>query len=409
MLGPVISAAHRDRIEGYVRAGTDEGGTIVAGGDRPDMATGFYVEPTLIADCKAGMKVVQEEIFGPVVVVVPFDDEDEGVALANGTDFGLYDYVFTKDTARAMRVAKQLRSGNVGINTAQRNHEAPFGGFKLSGRRPRRRLVRPPRLLRAPVHRLARLIPAVLASTIASHYRRHEVSAQNEPARRLCSRGGRGRGELVAPVFAEVEPRGHGEEVGAVLDRLTEPLAFVGEAAGIVDQVTFPQPSDCRGPCLVVPRAGCLERGPGHITRAACRTSASTGSTAPPTRQATCPSPRNSRRTEIACHNATWGCTGHDSDAWAAASGRPAVGQPSAAVRASSAARATEGDSTSSASTRRNALSTPSNRAFTTAAGGAFDHAAGNVCVIRTGLKLKNAAITTLGSTAPMGADRDAK
>ena len=133
VLGPVISAPHRDRVESYVRAGADEGGTIVVGGARPDMASGFYVAPTLIADCKAGMKVVQEEIFGPVVVVVPFDDEDEGVALANGTDFGLYDYVFSADTARAMRVARQLRSGNVGINTAQRNHEAPFGGFKLSG------------------------------------------------------------------------------------------------------------------------------------------------------------------------------------------------------------------------------------------------------------------------------------
>jgi acyl-CoA reductase-like NAD-dependent aldehyde dehydrogenase len=133
VLGPVISAPHRDRVESYVRAGVQEGGTIVAGGERPDMATGFYVAPTLIADCKAGMKVVQEEIFGPVVVVIPFDDEDEGVALANGTDFGLYDYVFSGDTGRAVRVAKQLRSGNVGINTAQRNHEAPFGGFKLSG------------------------------------------------------------------------------------------------------------------------------------------------------------------------------------------------------------------------------------------------------------------------------------
>ncbi|HEY2813662.1 MAG TPA: aldehyde dehydrogenase family protein [Acidimicrobiales bacterium] len=133
VLGPVISGMHRDRIESYVQSGADEGGTVVAGGERPDMASGFYVAPTLIADCKAGMRVVQEEIFGPVVVVVPFDDEDEGVALANGTDFGLYDYVFSADTARAMRVAKQLRSGNVGINTAQRNHEAPFGGFKLSG------------------------------------------------------------------------------------------------------------------------------------------------------------------------------------------------------------------------------------------------------------------------------------
>ena len=133
VLGPVISAPHRDRVEGYVRAGADEGGTIVTGGSRPDLETGYYVNPTLIADCKAGMKVVQEEIFGPVVVVVPFDDEDEAVALANGTDFGLYDYVFSKDSARAMRVARQLRAGNVGINTAQRNHEAPFGGFKLSG------------------------------------------------------------------------------------------------------------------------------------------------------------------------------------------------------------------------------------------------------------------------------------
>lgn len=133
VLGPVISEVHRDRVESYVRAGAEEGGTIVVGGERPEMETGFYVGPTLIADCEAGMRVVQEEIFGPVIVVVPFDDEDEGVALANSTDFGLYDYVFSGDTARAMRVAKQLRSGNVGINTAQRNHEAPFGGFKQSG------------------------------------------------------------------------------------------------------------------------------------------------------------------------------------------------------------------------------------------------------------------------------------
>ena len=97
------------------------------------MDRGFYVTPTLIADCKAGMRVVQEEIFGPVVVVVPFDDEDEGVALANGTEFGLYDYVFSKDTAKAYEIAQQLRTGNVGINTVQRNHDLPFGGFKQSG------------------------------------------------------------------------------------------------------------------------------------------------------------------------------------------------------------------------------------------------------------------------------------
>jgi acyl-CoA reductase-like NAD-dependent aldehyde dehydrogenase len=97
------------------------------------MATGFYVAPTLLAGCKPDNAAVQREFFGPVVVVVPFDDEDEAVSIANGTEFGLYDYVFSADTARCLRVAKQLRTGNVGLNTAQRNHEAPFGGFKMSG------------------------------------------------------------------------------------------------------------------------------------------------------------------------------------------------------------------------------------------------------------------------------------
>jgi phenylacetaldehyde dehydrogenase len=133
VVGPVISDVQRGRIEALVAAGIDEGAELVVGGTRPDMPAGFYVAPTLLAGCKADMRAVQEEFFGPVVVVLPFDDEDEAVALANGTEFGLYDYVFTADTARGMRVARQLRSGNVGINTAQRNHEAPFGGFKQSG------------------------------------------------------------------------------------------------------------------------------------------------------------------------------------------------------------------------------------------------------------------------------------
>ncbi|MBA2281408.1 MAG: aldehyde dehydrogenase family protein [Actinomycetota bacterium] len=133
VVGPLISSVQRGRVEALIQAGRDEGGEVVVGGDRPDRATGFYLNPTLIAGCKAGMRAVQEEFFGPVVVVLPFDDEDEAVALANSTEFGLYDYVFSADTAKAMRVARQLRTGNVGINTAQRNHEAPFGGFKQSG------------------------------------------------------------------------------------------------------------------------------------------------------------------------------------------------------------------------------------------------------------------------------------
>jgi acyl-CoA reductase-like NAD-dependent aldehyde dehydrogenase len=136
VVGPVISALHRERIEAYVASGRADGAEVLAGGQRPDhpeTKVGFYVAPTLLAGCRNDMKVAREEIFGPVLVVIPFDDEDEGVAIANDSDYGLYDYVYSSDTARAYRVAQQLRCGHVGINTAQRNHEAPFGGFKLSG------------------------------------------------------------------------------------------------------------------------------------------------------------------------------------------------------------------------------------------------------------------------------------
>jgi acyl-CoA reductase-like NAD-dependent aldehyde dehydrogenase len=134
IVGPVISSAQRDRIEAYVGAGADEGADIVVDGRRPaHMERGYYVAPTLIAGAKPEMKPVKEEIFGPVVVVLPFDDDDEAVAIANGTDYGLYDYVMTEDTERGFRLAGRLRSGNVGVNTAQRNMETPFGGFKMSG------------------------------------------------------------------------------------------------------------------------------------------------------------------------------------------------------------------------------------------------------------------------------------
>jgi acyl-CoA reductase-like NAD-dependent aldehyde dehydrogenase len=134
VVGPVISAAQRDRIEHYIGLGDVEGAELVVDGRRPaHLERGFYVGPTLLAGCKQGMTPVQEEIFGPVISVLAFDDDDEAVVLANSTDFGLYDYVMTSDTERGFRVAGRLRSGNVGVNTAQRNHETPFGGFKLSG------------------------------------------------------------------------------------------------------------------------------------------------------------------------------------------------------------------------------------------------------------------------------------
>ena len=133
VVGPLISAVQRDRVEAHIAGGREEGAELIAGGGRPaHLERGFYVEPTLLAG-NNDMKVAREEIFGPVVVAIPFDDEEEGVAIANDSDFGLYDYVFSSDTSRAYRIARQLRAGHVGINTAQRNHEAPFGGFKLSG------------------------------------------------------------------------------------------------------------------------------------------------------------------------------------------------------------------------------------------------------------------------------------
>ncbi len=134
VVGPVISARHRDRVEEYIETGAKEGGSLAIDGRRPDnVQQGFYVGPTLLTDCTNDMSVVREEIFGPVIVVVPFDDEDEAIRLANDSDYGLYDYVFSEDTGRAFEIAQQLEAGHVGINTAQRNHEAPFGGFKMSG------------------------------------------------------------------------------------------------------------------------------------------------------------------------------------------------------------------------------------------------------------------------------------
>ncbi len=132
VVGPLISGAQQQRVLAHIDSGRQEG-EVVVGGNRPaDLPTGYYVEPTLITGSNE-MVVAREEIFGPVVVAIPFDDEDEGIAIANDSEFGLYDYVFSGDTPRAFRVAKLLRAGHVGINTAQRNMDAPFGGFKMSG------------------------------------------------------------------------------------------------------------------------------------------------------------------------------------------------------------------------------------------------------------------------------------
>ncbi len=132
IVGPVITELHRDRVEGFVAAGIDAGATLICGGDRPDLA-GYYVSPTLLADCTPDMHVVREEAFGPVVVIMAHDGDDEAVALANQSDYGLFSYVYAGDTKRAYSIGRRIESGNVGLNSIQPHMEAPFGGFKMSG------------------------------------------------------------------------------------------------------------------------------------------------------------------------------------------------------------------------------------------------------------------------------------
>ena len=120
-------------VERYVAIGRDEGARVVCGGGRPDGLPGWYVEPTLFADVDNSMSVAREEIFGPVVCVIPYEDVDDAVRIANDSELGLAGGVFAEDEARALAVARRLRTGHVGINTLGMDWVLPFGGFKRSG------------------------------------------------------------------------------------------------------------------------------------------------------------------------------------------------------------------------------------------------------------------------------------
>jgi acyl-CoA reductase-like NAD-dependent aldehyde dehydrogenase len=135
-VGPMISAGQRETVEGYLRAGVDEGARLVTGGDRPDgeLGRGFFLRPAVLDDATNQMRVAREEIFGPVVTVIPFDTEDEAIAIANDTPYGLAGSVWTRDGARQLRVARGIRTGVLGVNTNSSVFvQAPFGGYKQSG------------------------------------------------------------------------------------------------------------------------------------------------------------------------------------------------------------------------------------------------------------------------------------
>ena len=134
-MGPLISASQLERVEGYVESARQEGATIVCGGKRPaDAGDGYFYEPTLIADVHNDMRVAREEIFGPVLVAIPFDDDDDAVRIANDSEYGLSGQVFAQDADRAYRVARRIRTGTMSVNGGVwYGADVPFGGYKQSG------------------------------------------------------------------------------------------------------------------------------------------------------------------------------------------------------------------------------------------------------------------------------------
>ncbi|HVG84634.1 MAG TPA: aldehyde dehydrogenase family protein, partial [Vicinamibacterales bacterium] len=133
-LGPLASAAQRDRVLHYIEKGRSDGATLVTGGGRPpDRQTGYYVEPTIFANVASGMTIAQEEIFGPVLSVLPYDTEADAIRIANDSIYGLAGGVWSATKERALSVARQLRTGQVDINGGRFNALAPFGGYKKSG------------------------------------------------------------------------------------------------------------------------------------------------------------------------------------------------------------------------------------------------------------------------------------
>ncbi|HIG36605.1 MAG TPA: aldehyde dehydrogenase family protein, partial [Oceanospirillaceae bacterium] len=131
-IGPVVSELQYNKIQGLIKVGIDEGARVIAGGlGKPEgLETGYFVKPTIFADVNNDMQIAREEVFGPVLCMIPFDTEEEALAIANDTVYGLTNYVQTQDGNKANRVARRLRSGMVEMNGTSRAAGAPFGGYK---------------------------------------------------------------------------------------------------------------------------------------------------------------------------------------------------------------------------------------------------------------------------------------
>lgn len=134
-VGPLVSDMHWHKVQGLIQKGIDEGATLAAGGTgRPEgLKTGYFVKPTVFADVTSDMTIAREEIFGPVLSIIPYDDEDDAVRIANDTPYGLSGYVSSSNLERAREIASRLRTGMVHINNAHLDSMAPFGGYKQSG------------------------------------------------------------------------------------------------------------------------------------------------------------------------------------------------------------------------------------------------------------------------------------
>jgi aldehyde dehydrogenase (NAD+) len=134
-IGPVVSKTQFDKIQDLIQSGIDEGATLVAGGpDRPDgLNKGYFIRPTIFTDVSNNMRIAKEEIFGPVLSIIPFENEDEAIAITNDTSYGLGNYVQTQNKEKARRVARQFRSGGVYINGKSADPGTPFGGYRQSG------------------------------------------------------------------------------------------------------------------------------------------------------------------------------------------------------------------------------------------------------------------------------------